>query len=116
MFPPHPPLPLGGGRVRERVRRVWAARNRLVDWVNPRLDWMPVRVEGRPTWDMCQACGRPARVLYLAPTPFGVERRCDPCRDAWHREIRDYYARCAAEVAAAAAEALRRKLATKEAA
>jgi hypothetical protein len=76
-----------------RLRQILA---RIVETVNARLDWMADRVQGRPAWDVCRACGRPARVLYLVPLPFGVERRCEPCREGWHQAIRDFYAQRAA--------------------
>ncbi|GEM_PF-5816465 len=91
-------------RIRRRwarwVRRVW---NRIVDGAGDLLDRIADRVEGRPAWDMCGACGRSARVLYLMPTPIdgAVDRRCDTCRETWHQAIRDYYAHRAAEQAAA---------------
>jgi len=98
-----------------RIRRRWArqvrrAWNRIVDGAGDLLDRIADRVQGRPAWDMCGACGRPARVLYLMPTPIDgiVERRCDACREVWHRAIRDYYAHRAAIEAAAAHELKRR--------
>lgn len=76
-----------------RLRQIWI---RIVEAVNARLDWMADRIQGRPTWDVCGACERPTRVIYLVPLPFGVERRCESCREGWHQAIRDYYAHRAA--------------------
>lgn len=87
-------------RWSRRIRRAW---NRIMDGAGDLLDRIADLVQGRPAWDMCGACGRSARVLYLMPTPIegSVERRCDGCRATWHQAIRDLYAHRAAEQAAA---------------
>ena len=76
--------------------RLRAVRDKISGWINARLDWMADRVEGRPSWDLCRVCGRPAHVIYLMPLPFGIERRCESCREGYHQAIRDFYAHRAA--------------------
>jgi len=83
------------------LRDLW---DRIVDGAAGLLDRLADRVEGRPARDVCQACGRPARILYLIPglgMTGGIDLRCDPCRATWHQAIRDFYAHRAADVAAA---------------
>lgn len=53
----------------------------------------------RPAWNQCDLCGQMAQCIYLLPSPFGISRRCDHCRDTWHHTVRDYYATRAATVA-----------------